>query len=140
MERTSRGSIKRCSRPCVSRRAPSSWAGSKPPISGRHCKRRRRAAFRWPAGIPRCADRGREGDEAEFARVRADDYQKAAGAELLNLRGWQLIDELNRARAGQPASGYVAPPRLITRSDAPNGPVFDPDSGYRKHYLHIWHP
>jgi ribose transport system substrate-binding protein len=78
------------------------------------------------------------GDESEFARVRADEYQKASVAEPLNLQGWQLVDELNRARAGQPPSGYITPPRLITQSDAPNGAVFDPPSGYRENYLRIW--
>ena len=53
-------------------------------------------------------------------------------------KGWQLIDELNRARAGQPPSGYVAPPYLVTQADVPNGPVFDPPSGYRENYLRIW--
>ena len=79
-----------------------------------------------------------DGDASEFARIRAGDYQKATVAEPLNLQGWQLIDELNRARAGQPPSGYVAPPRLITADDVPNGAVFDPPSGYRRNYLRIW--
>lgn len=79
-----------------------------------------------------------EGDETEFARIRSDNYQEASVAEPLNLQGWQLIDELNRARAGQPPSGYVAPPHLITRADVPNGAVFDPASGYRANYLRIW--
>ena len=79
-----------------------------------------------------------EGDETEFGRIREDDYQKASIVEPLNLQGWQLIDELHRARAGQPPSGYVAPPRLITRADVPNGAVFDPASGYEANYLRIW--
>ena len=79
-----------------------------------------------------------DGDASEFARIRANDYQKASVAEPLNLQGWQLIDELNRARAGQPPSGYVAPPRLITQADVPSGGVFDPASGYRENYRRIW--
>ena len=78
------------------------------------------------------------GDESEFERIRANDYQKATIAEPLNLQGWQLIDELNRARAHQPPSGYVAPPRLITAADVPSGEAFDPLSGYRQNYLRIW--
>jgi ribose transport system substrate-binding protein len=78
------------------------------------------------------------GDEAEFSSIRAVDYQRAAVAEPLNLEGWQLIDELNRARAKQPPSDYVPPPILITRSDVPKGASFDPASGYQKNYLHIW--
>jgi ribose transport system substrate-binding protein len=41
-----------------------------------------------------------DGDAAEFARIRAGDYQGASIAEPLYMQGWQLIDELNRARAG----------------------------------------
>jgi ribose transport system substrate-binding protein len=80
-----------------------------------------------------------DGDASEFARIRAGDYQKVSVAEPLNLQGWQLVDELNRARSGQPPSGYVAPPALITRDNAPSGPVFDPTSGYRANYRRIWH-
>jgi ribose transport system substrate-binding protein len=79
-----------------------------------------------------------DGDAAEFTRIRAGSYQEATVAEPLYLQGWQLIDEMNRARAGQPPSGYVAPPHLVTRADVPSGPVFDPPSGYRKNYLRIW--
>jgi ribose transport system substrate-binding protein len=79
-----------------------------------------------------------DGDAAEFARIRAGDYQRASIAEPLYMQGWQLIDELNRARAGAPASGYVAPPRLITRADVPNGDVFEPPGGYRGNYARIW--
>jgi ribose transport system substrate-binding protein len=79
-----------------------------------------------------------DGDAAEFARIRAGDYQKASVAEPLYLQGWQLVDELNRARAGAPASGYVAPPRLITRANVPPGDVFDPPGGYRANYARIW--
>ena len=79
-----------------------------------------------------------DGDASEFERIRAGEYQLATVAEPLYLQGWQLIDELNRARAGQPPSGYVAPPHLVTQADVPSGPVFDPPSGYRENYLRIW--
>jgi ribose transport system substrate-binding protein len=79
-----------------------------------------------------------DGDASEFARIRTGDYQKASVAEPLYLQGWQLIDELNRARAGAPASGYVAPPRLITKADVPAGDVFDPPGDYRANYARIW--
>jgi ribose transport system substrate-binding protein len=79
-----------------------------------------------------------DGDASDFERIRAVDHQTASVAEPLYLQGWQLVDELNRARAGQPPSGYVAPPRLITHADVPAGPIFDPPSGYRANYLRIW--
>ena len=79
-----------------------------------------------------------DGDAPELERIRAGNYQQATVAEPLYLQGWQLVDELNRARAGQPPSGYVAPPRLVTQADVPDGAVFDPSSGYRENYLRIW--
>jgi ribose transport system substrate-binding protein len=79
-----------------------------------------------------------DGDASELDRIRAGDYQQATVVEPLYLQGWQLIDEINRARAGQPPSGYIAPPHLVTRADVPNGAVFDPPSGYRQNYLRIW--
>jgi ribose transport system substrate-binding protein len=79
-----------------------------------------------------------DGDASEFERIRSGDYQLASVAEPLYLQGWQLIDELNRALAHQPPSGYLAPPRLIIRSNVPAGPVFDPRAPYRADYRRIW--
>jgi ribose transport system substrate-binding protein len=79
-----------------------------------------------------------DGDASDFERIRAGDHQTASIAEPLYLQGWQLVDELNRARAGQPPSGFIAAPRLITRADVPPGVVFDPPSDYRANYRRIW--
>jgi ribose transport system substrate-binding protein len=79
-----------------------------------------------------------DGDASDFERIRVGDHQTASIAEPLQLQGWQIVDELNRARAGQPPSGYIAPLRLITRADVPDGVVFDPPSGYRANYSRIW--
>lgn len=79
-----------------------------------------------------------DGDASEFERIRSADYQAASVAEPLYLQGWQLIDELNRALAHQSPSGYVAPPRLITKADVPTGGVFDPATPYRADYEKIW--
>jgi ribose transport system substrate-binding protein len=79
-----------------------------------------------------------DGDAAEFQRIRNSDYQAASVAEPLYLQAWQLIDELNRAIAGQPASGYLAPPALIIKANVPTGNVFDPNSGYRDNFKKIW--
>jgi ribose transport system substrate-binding protein len=79
-----------------------------------------------------------DGDASDFERIRAGDHQTASVAEPLYLQGWQIVDELNRARAGQPPSGYLTAPRLITRADVPEGAVFDPRSGYRENYRRIW--
>jgi ribose transport system substrate-binding protein len=79
-----------------------------------------------------------DGDASDFERIRAGDHQTASIAEPLYLQGWQIVDELNRARAGQPPSGYLVPPRLVTRADVPDRVVFDPSSGYRANYRRIW--
>jgi ribose transport system substrate-binding protein len=79
-----------------------------------------------------------DGDAAEFQRIRDGDYQKASVAEPLYLQAWQLVDELNRAVAGEKDSAYVAPPGLITKETVPTGNVFDPKSAYRENYKKIW--
>jgi ribose transport system substrate-binding protein len=62
--------------------------------------------------------------------------------EPLHEQGWQLIDELNRAVAKQPWSGYVSGIHLVAVDNIAydGGPknVFDPDNGYREVYAKIW--
>lgn len=88
-------------------------------------------------GPPKSVAAG-DGDAAEFQRIRNHDYQAATVAEPTNLQGWQLIDELNRAIAGSPASGFVAQPGLITAANVPAQGTFDPTSGYRDIYKKNW--
>jgi ribose transport system substrate-binding protein len=92
-----------------------------------------------PAGGPPESVAAGDGDAAEFQRIRTGDYQAATVAEPMILQGWQLVDELNRALAGQRPSGFVAKPQLITSQNVPPGGVFDPTSGYREEYRRIWH-
>jgi ribose transport system substrate-binding protein len=89
-------------------------------------------------GDPPFAIGAGDGDASDFERIRAGNHQTASIAEPLYLQGWQIVDELNRARAGQRPSGYIAPLRLITRANVPAGVVFDPPSGYRANYARIW--
>jgi ribose transport system substrate-binding protein len=88
-------------------------------------------------GPPKSVAAG-DGDAAEFQRIRTVDYQAATVAEPLFLQGWQLVDELNRALAGEQPSGFVAKPGLVTKENVPTGDVFDPASGYRDVYSKIW--
>ena len=81
-----------------------------------------------PGDAPPFAVAAGDGDASEFARIRSGNYQAASVAEALYLQGWQLIDEISRALAHQPASHYLAPPRLITKADVPAGGVFDPST------------
>ena len=58
------------------------------------------------------------------------------------MQGWQLVDELNRAFAGAPPSGYFAPVHLVVPSniefDGGDNNIYDPDNGYRDAYRQIW--
>jgi len=85
---------------------------------------------------------GGDGSKAAFERIRGNNYQYATVAEPLSLHGWQLIDEANRALAGENWSGYVAPTHLVTKENigSNGGPqnVYDPDNRYRDVYKRIW--
>ena len=91
-------------------------------------------------GHPRQISAG-DGSVPAFQRIRDGQFQIATVAEPLFLHGWQIVDELNRAFAGEPPSGYVAPPHLFVRSniDADGGDQnrFDPGNGYRDEYKKI---
>ncbi len=80
--------------------------------------------------------------ESAYQRIRAGQYQAATVAEPLNLQGWQLVDELNRAIAGEAWSGYVSPLHVVTKANVEfdGGPMntFDPGNGYRDEYKKIW--
>ncbi len=92
-------------------------------------------------GAPKSVAAG-DGSESAYQRVRAGEYQSVTVAEPLLLQGWQLVDELNRAFAHQPPSGYVAPFHVVTKDNIgfDGGPknMFDPDNGYRAAYTGIW--
>lgn len=88
-------------------------------------------------GPPKSVAAG-DGDAAEMQRIRSGNYQAATVAEPIGLQGWQLVDEVNRALAGEKPSGFVAAPGLITKANVPTGDVFDPASGYRDVYKKVW--
>ncbi|WP_245424054.1 ABC transporter substrate-binding protein [Methylovirgula sp. 4M-Z18] len=83
-----------------------------------------------------------DGSESAYQRIRAAQFQKVTVAEPLNLQGWQLVDELNRAFAKQKWSGYVSPLHVVTPDNIAfdGGPDnrFDPGNGYRDQYKKIW--
>jgi len=85
---------------------------------------------------------GGDGSSSAFQRIRTAQYQVATVAEPLHMQGWQLIDELNRAFAGDPPSGFVDPVHLFIHANigSDGGPknVFDPDNGYQAEYRKIW--
>ncbi|MEL6678614.1 MAG: substrate-binding domain-containing protein [Pseudomonadota bacterium] len=91
-------------------------------------------------GSPKAGSAG-DGSEAAFQRIRGGQYQTITVAEPLNLQGWQLVDELNRAIQGAPCSGYITAPALVTQEGLAkmgDSNAFDPDSPYREVYAGIW--
>lgn len=85
---------------------------------------------------------GGDGSESAYQRIRNSRFQAGTVPEPLNLHGWQMVDEINRALAGQKASGYSTPVHLVTADNikGDGGPKnsFDPDNGYRDAYKKIW--
>ena len=82
-----------------------------------------------------------DGSEAAFQRIRSGQYQAITVAEPLNLQGWQLVDELNRAISGEACSGYITSPALVTEEGLAalgDSNQFDPANGYRDAYAKIW--
>lgn len=82
-----------------------------------------------------------DGSEAAFQRIRTGQFQTVTVAEPLNLQGWQIVDELNRAVQGEACSGYITAPALVTEEGlkaAGDSNQFDPQNGYRDAYAKIW--
>lgn len=83
-----------------------------------------------------------DGSESAYERIRSGQYQAVTVAEPLNLQGWQVVDEMNRALSGAEPSGYVSPLHLVTKDniafDGGKDNRFDPENGYRDEYRKIW--
>ncbi|MEO0821902.1 MAG: substrate-binding domain-containing protein [Pseudomonadota bacterium] len=92
-------------------------------------------------GAPKAVAAG-DGSESAYQRIRSAQYQAVTVAEPLNLQGWQLVDELNRAMQGADWSGYTSPLHVVTADnigfDGGDRNIFDPGNGYRDEYAKIW--
>ncbi|MGW1024917.1 substrate-binding domain-containing protein [Streptomyces sp. NPDC002577] len=95
-----------------------------------------RAAGKKGAGPPFNIGAG-DGDPSAFQRIDNRHYQSATVPEPLSQQGWQMIDEFNRAFAGRPPSGYVAPVHIATAANSKGATTWNP-SGYREAYQRIW--
>ncbi|MEX0339343.1 MAG: substrate-binding domain-containing protein [Arenibacterium sp.] len=98
------------------------------------------AAGLSPEQGPQAGSAG-DGSEAAFQRIRTGGYQTITVAEPLNLQGWQLVDELNRAIQGEACSGYITSPALVTKEGLEkmgDSNAFDPAIPYRESYKAIW--
>lgn len=78
-----------------------------------------------------------DGDASALQRIRTGDFQAATVPSPLRSEGWQIIDELNRALAGEPASGYVPQIHVSTQDNAGEENSWDP-VGYQDAYKAIW--
>lgn len=78
-----------------------------------------------------------DGDSSALQRIKADDYQAATVPSPLKSEGWQIVDELNRAFSGQPASGYVPQIHVSTKENTTATDAWDP-AGYQDAYRAIW--
>ena len=99
------------------------------------------AAGKKGDGTPKAVSAG-DGSEAAYQRIRSKRYQAGTVPEPLNMQGWQIVDELNRAFAKVAWSGYIPKVHLVTADnvgkDGGAKNLFDPDNGYRKEYKKIW--
>ncbi len=96
-----------------------------------------RAAGKDGKGAPFNVGAG-DGSSAAFQRIRSGEYQAATVPEPLSEQGWQIVDELNRGIAGQPATDYYAPVHVTDTTNPESGSIYDPQSGYRDIYKGIW--
>jgi len=83
-----------------------------------------------------------DGSQSAYERIRANRYQAGTIPEPLMQHGWQIVDELNRAFAGAPPSGYSTPVHLVTpeniAADVGANDLYDPANHYRDAYRRIW--
>jgi ribose transport system substrate-binding protein len=83
-----------------------------------------------------------DGSESAYQRVRTKQYQYATIPEPINLQGWQLVDEINRAINKESPSGFKIPVHIVVPGnvnyDGGKKNLFDPENGYRDRYKKIW--
>ena len=96
-----------------------------------------RAAGKSGTGFPHNVGAG-DGSADEYQRIKSGDFQSVTVPEPLTMQGWQIVDEFNRAFAGKAASGYKPVVHLVTKANAGNSTVWDPQNGYRTQYKKIW--
>lgn len=84
-----------------------------------------------------------DGSKAAFERIRSKSYQVATIAAPLELQGWQCVDELNRAFAGDPPAAEPDPVHIIDpdtiSQDGGDKSLFNPNNGYKQVFEKIWH-
>lgn len=92
--------------------------------------------------LPRNISAG-DGSHNAYERILKGERQVATVPEPLIMQGWQVVDELNRAFAGEAPSGYVAPVHIIFTDNIVQerilqDGIFEPNNNYREQYQRIW--
>ena len=100
-----------------------------------------RAAGVSKSGPPYLISAG-DGSVSAYERIREGKYQIATVAEPAIMQGWEAVDDLNRAFAGQPPSDWQMKVHLVTKAnvddDGGKQNRFDPSNHYREHFEAIW--
>ena len=85
-----------------------------------------------------------DGFPSAYSRIRKDDYQVATCPQPQTELGYQAVDELNRAFANSPASGYAPDPYIVDKSNVHlyggDQDQFVPDNDFANKYLSFWAP
>lgn len=87
---------------------------------------------------------GADGFPSAYSRIRKDDYQVATCPQPQTELGYQAVDEMNRALANLPASGYAPDVYIVDKSNVHlyggDQDQFVPDNDFANKYLSIWAP
>lgn len=85
---------------------------------------------------------GSDGPPSAYDMIRKGEYEVATVPEPSTLFGYQAIDAVVRAMAGEPPSTFIQPTYLVTKenADAEGGKSneFIPSNNFACHYLNIW--
>jgi ribose transport system substrate-binding protein len=83
-----------------------------------------------------------DGFPSAYSRIRKDDYQVATAPQPHTELAYQAVDEMVRALAGQPASGYAPDVYIVDKSNVDlyggDKDQFIPENDFANRYLSIW--
>jgi ribose transport system substrate-binding protein len=85
---------------------------------------------------------GADGPPSAYDMIRKGNYEVATVPEPSTMFGYQAVDAVIRAMAGEPPAQFVQPTYLVTKdnADAEGGDKnqFIPSNNFACHYLNIW--
>lgn len=86
---------------------------------------------------------GIDGNDNAFARIRnGNEWEIGTVTEPIVMLGWQTLDELNRAFAGEEWSGFIPNPQIINTEnidrDITDEGYYEPQFDYREEYRKLW--